>query len=400
MTLRLSTAGIHQQGLSALLRQQSNVARAQLELTTQQKLINGADDPSGMANAKRLEHALSTLEQQDKDSALVEHRLRTQEQALTDVGTQLDRARQLTVQAGNGALSDADRASIAGELRQIKEAITAIGNRDDGTGNRLFAGSRDGVSPFVVDANGGVSYIGDDGRNQVEVAPGLRVGDTDPGSDLFLRIRTGDGLSRTTAGAGNTGSGVIGSGAVTNTATWAGRSLTVHFTAPDAYEFRDDAGGVVASGPYVAGTSIAAGGIQMTLSGAPAAGDTFTIAKAPTQDVFATIDTLAAALDAPAITAAEKATRQNAIQAALGDISSAQDHFLSARSDTGTRLAALDDAKDGRGAYGLGLETMLSNLRDVDPTEAASRLALQSTALEAAQRTLIKVQQMSIFDLL
>jgi flagellar hook-associated protein 3 FlgL len=400
MTLRLSTAGIHQQGLSALLRQQSNVARAQLELTTQQKLINGADNPSGMANAKRLEHALSTLEQQDKDSALVEHRLRTQEQALTDVGTQLDRARQLTVQAGNGALSDADRASIAGELRQIKDAIIAIGNRDDGTGNRLFAGSRDGVSPFVVDANGGVSYIGDDGRNQVEVAPGLRVGDTDPGSDLFLRIRTGDGLSRTTAGAGNTGSGVIGSGAVTNTATWAGRSLTVHFTAPDAYELRDDAGGVVVSGPYVAGSSITAGGIQMTLSGAPAAGDSFTIAKAPTQDVFATIETLADALDAPAISAAEKATRQNAIQAALGDISSAQDHFLSARSDTGTRLAALDDAKDGRGAYGLGLETMLSNLRDVDPTEAASRLALQSTALEAAQRTLIKVQQMSIFDLL
>jgi len=400
MTLRLSTAGIHQQGLSALLRQQSNVARAQLELTTQQKLINGADNPSGMANAKRLEHALSTLEQQDKDSALVEHRLRTQEQALNDVGTQLDRARQLTVQAGNGALSDADRASIAGELRQIKDAIIAIGNRDDGTGNRLFAGSRDGVSPFIVDASGSVSYIGDDGRNQVEVAPGLRVGDTDPGSDLFLRIRTGDGLSRTTEGAGNTGSGVIGSGAVTNTATWAGRSLTVHFTAPDAYELRDDAGGVVASGPYVAGSSISAGGIQMTLSGAPAAGDSFTIAKAPTQDVFATLDTLAAALDAPAITAAEKATRQNAIQAALGDISSAQDHFLSARSDTGTRLAALDDAKDGRGAYGLGLETMLSNLRDVDPTEAASRLALQSTALEAAQRTLIKVQQMSIFDLL
>lgn len=400
MTLRLSTAGIHQQGLSALLRQQSNVARAQLELTTQQKLINAADDPSGMANAKRLEHALSTLEQQDKDSALVEHRLRSQEQALTDVGTQLDRARQLAVQAGNGALSDADRASIAGELRQIREAIVAIGNRDDGTGNRLFAGSRDGVSPFVVDANGGVSYIGDDGRNQVEVAPGLRIGDTDPGSDLFLRVRTGDGLVRATAGAGNTGSGVLGSASVTDTAAWAGRSLSVHFTAPDAFELRDGAGSVIASGPFVAGTAIAGGGIQMTITGAPATGDSFTIGKAPTQDVFGTLETLANALDAPAVTASEQAARQNAINRGLGDIRAAQDHFLSARADTGTRLAALDDATDGRLSYGVSLDTMLSNLRDVDPTEAASRLALQSTALEAAQRTLIKVQQMSIFDLL
>lgn len=400
MTLRLSTAGIHQQGLSALLQQQSNVARAQLELTTQQKLITASDDPSGMASAKRLEHALSTLEQQDQDSALVEHRLRSQEQALSDVGTQLDRARQLTVQAGNGALSDADLKSIAGELEQIKEAITAIGNRDDGTGHRLFAGSRDGVSPFTVDADGKVAYIGDDGRNQVEVAPGLRVGDTDPGSDLFLRIRTGDGLSLTTAAAGNTGSGTIGSGAVTDTAAWAGRSLSVRFTAPETYVVEDAGGNLLASGPYVAGSAITAGGIQMTIGGAPAAGDRFTIGKAPTQDVFSTLDALADALGAPATTGAEKAARQNAIHRALGDISAAQDHFLSARADTGTRLAALDDATDGRESYGVSLETMLSNLRDVDPTEAASRLALQSTALEAAQRTLIKVQQMSIFDLL
>ncbi|MET0327524.1 MAG: flagellar hook-associated protein FlgL [Luteimonas sp.] len=400
MTLRLSTAGIHQQGLSALLRQQSNVARSQLELTTQQKLINAADDPSGMANAKRLEHALSTLDQQDKDSALVEHRLRSQEQALTDVGTQLDRARTLTIQAGNGALSDADRTSIADELRQIREAIIAIGNRDDGTGNKLFAGSRDGVTPFIVDVNGAVSYVGDDSRNQVEVAPGLRIKDTDPGSDLFLRVRTGDGLSRAGFGAGNTGSGVLESAAVADNATWAGRSLTAHFTAADAYELRDAAGAVVASGSYVAGSTISAAGIQMKISGAPAPGDTFTIGKAPTQDVFGTLETLADALTAPATTDAEKAARQNAINLSLVDITAAQDHFLSTRTETGTRLAALDDATDGRGAYGLSLETMLSNLRDVDPKEAASKLALQSVALEAAQRTLIKVQSMSIFDLL
>lgn len=400
MTLRLSTAVMHQQGLSALLRQQSNVARAQLELTTQKKLITAADNPSGMAQATRLDHALSTLEQQDKDAALLEHRLRSQEQALTDVGTQLDRARELTIKANTGTLSDADRTSIAEELRSIRSAILAIANRDDGAGRRLFAGERDGVQPFNEDANGTITYVGDDGRNQVEVAPGLSVAGTDPGSDLFLRIRTGDGLSRGAADPGNTGSGVLKHSAVTDSAAWNGRTLTLEFTAPDTYRLVDAGGAVIANGTYTEGATISAGGVQLTLTGAPATGDSFQIGKAPSQDVFATLDAIATALETPATTDAEKAARSNAVNSALGDISRTQDHFLSARASTGTRLAALDDAIDSRSAYGLSLETTLSNLRDIDPAEAAARLALQATALEAAQKTLIRVQSMSIFDLL
>ena len=42
----------------------------------------------------------------------------------------------------------------------------------------------------------------------------------------------------------------------------------------------------------------------------------------------------------------------------------------------------------------------LSDLRDVDIAEAASRLSLQITALEAAQQTLVRVQGLSLFRLL
>ena len=157
---------------------------------------------------------------------------------------------------------------------------------------------------------------------------------------------------------------------------------------------------MLASGAYTDGATLEGAGIQLTLTGTPAAGDRFSVGPAPNRDIFATLDALADALEAPATTAAGRAARGNAVNAALGDLRTAQDHFLTARASTGTRLAALDDATDSRSAYGLGLETVLSNLRDVDPAEAASRLALQSTALEAAQRTLIKVQSMSIFDLL
>jgi flagellar hook-associated protein 3 FlgL len=400
MTLRLSTLGMHQQSLTAMLARQSSVSRSQLELTTQKKLITAADDPSGMAQAQRLDHALATLDQQDKDAALLEHRLRSQEQALADVGTQLDRARELTVQAANDTLSTSDRQSIADELRQIREAILAIANRDDGAGQPLFAGSRDALSPFTLDANGNVSYVGDDGQNQVEVAPGLKVSDTDAGSNLFLRVRTGDGVNAATAGSGNTGSGVLGGSAVTDDSLWNGQSVIVTFTDADSYQILDSAGTVLASGGYAAASTISGAGIQMTISGAPAAGDSFILGKAPNRDIFGTLDTLADALEAPATTDAEKAARRNALNSALGDITTAQDHFLLSRSRTGSRLAALDDATDARSAYGVSLQATLSNLRDVDPAEAASRLSLQQVALEAAQKTMLAVQSKSLFDLM
>lgn len=395
--LRISTAGLYAQGLNGMLQQQQRVARTQQELVSNNKLLRAADDPAAMARTQRLDHALSTLGQQDRNATLVEHRLRSQESALADVGGKLDRARELAVQANSGSLSAEDRTAIANELRSVRSELLAVANRDDGNGRRLFAGSRDGVIPFA-DHAGTVSYAGDDGRNQVEVAPDQWVIDGDGGSDVFLRVRTGDGIARGSAAPANTGTGVLQSTAVSDHAAWGGQALRVEFTASDSWRVVDDAGTELATGAYVEGATISAGGMQLTLTGAPAAGDTFTVEPAPTRDIFATLEGLADALDAPVSTPAERARRDNLLGAALGDLATAQNHMLALRTGTGSRLAALDTASDARAAGDITLRESLSELRDVDFAEAASRLSLQLTALEAAQKTMLRVQTLSLFD--
>ncbi|MGH8077217.1 MAG: flagellar hook-associated protein FlgL, partial [Lysobacter sp.] len=139
-------------------------------------------------------------------------------------------------------------------------------------------------------------------------------------------------------------------------------------------------------------------GVQVMLTGAPATGDTFTVERAPTRDEFATLQNLADALDAPVTTPTEQARRDNAVGAAISDLGTAQDHMLSVRAGTGTRLASLDSAADTRSAGGLSLAETLSQLRDTDFAEAASKLALQLTALEAAQKTMLRMQSLSLFD--
>lgn len=394
--MRISTSGIYQQTLSALLTKQRELAKTQQELSTGNKLTRAANDPAGAAQAQRLDHAIASLEHFDRGSTLLGNRLRMQENALQDAGDYLARVRELTVQANTATVSPADRKLIAIEVRHIRSEMLAIANRDDGSGRHLFAGQRDGVVPFSQ-SGGVVAYAGDDGRNQVDVAPDLALADTDPGSEIFMRPRTGDGEIRGTAAGSNTGDAVLQSTGIADRTAWAGRSLSLVFTSPTAWEMREGAT-VLSSGPYAAGDSITAAGVQVKLTGAPATGDAFNVAPAPRQDVFATLQALADALETPAAGGASSARLTNALTSGLADVAAAQDHFLSFRATTGARLASLDAAADRRAGEDVSLRETLSTFRDVDYAETISRMNLQMAAIEAAQRTMLRVQSSSLFD--
>ena len=402
MTMRISTAQMHFNSLSALGARQSEISKLQQQISSGVKLTRGEDDPVGMASALRLQHTLASLDQFDSNSAVLSNRLRSQETALSDANDVLQRARDLTIQASNGILSDRDLHSISVEMRSLRSSLLQIANRGDGTGRMLFAGNRDGVAPFT-DNNGSVIYLGGDGQNDVDVAPSVAVADTDPGSAVFLRVTTGDGISRAFAGAGNTGSGVLGSAQVVGQAQWNGATLQLRFTSSTNYEVVDGSGNPLSppvAGAWTPGQAVTAQGVQFTVNGSPAPGDSFTLEKAPNQDIFATLQNLIDALDSPGSTDADIARRTNALRAGQKDLVSAQDHLLDLRSSTGIRRADLESSDASRSADGISLTETLSSLRDTDPVEAISQLQLSQAALDAAQQLMARIQRSSLFDLL
>jgi len=404
MTLRLSTQSLYQQGLGSLLARQAEMARTQQQLSSGVKLTQAKDDPVGMATAQRLDHLKAALTQYDSNALRVDHRLRMQENALTDANDSLTRARELAIQANSGAVGADDRKAIAAEILQLRQNLLDIANRDDGNGRRLFAGTRDGVAPFT-DSAGGVTYNGDDGRNSVEVAPDIAIVDGDPGSAVFVRVRTGDGYARGSVGAANTGAGVLQMAQATDATTWDGAPLTLRFTSANAYEVIDGTGsplsppvtGTWASGDVVPPSS-AGLGVAFKVTGTPAAGDTFTIQTAPNQDVFATLQALADALVLPGNGPADNARRVNAFGSAIGDITTAQGHMMAIRSTVGARMNDIETANDGRSLQSITLAESIANLRETDFAEAISRLNLQMVALEAAQKVMLQTQGMSLFS--
>ena len=83
---------------------------------------------------------------------------------------------------------------------------------------------------------------------------------------------------------------------------------------------------------------------------------------------------------------------------ALSDIDTALGSLLNLRAKVGARMNAIDNQKDANDAFDLAVTTVRSSLEDLDYAEAISRFNQQLTALQAAQQSFIKIQDMSLFN--
>jgi flagellar hook-associated protein 1 len=91
-------------------------------------------------------------------------------------------------------------------------------------------------------------------------------------------------LVQASAGSANTGTGAVSSAGVTDPSTWTSGTYTVTFSAGNAYTVTNSAGTSVATGTYTSGDPIDFNGIQLTLTGSPANGDTFTVSPNSTSN--------------------------------------------------------------------------------------------------------------------
>lgn len=399
MSNRISTRMMFDQSLSTMLARQKQLAALQQQVATGKKVVTAKDDPVGAGAAVGLDRSLAELERFAQNGNNVGNRLGLQENVLALVGDDMIRINELAVQANSDALSDEDRRSIAAELRSLRDNLVSLANSVDGSGRYLFGGAADDTAPFARTA-GGIAYQGDQTQRKVEIAPGAFVQDALPGSEVFMRVRTGDGSVDARMAAGSAGTAVLEGFGRSASGGWNGEAYRIRFTAGDGYEVLDQRGATVGSGTWRAGSDIQFNGLRASISGQPAEGDVLEIGPAASRDVFATVQSLVDALEAPATTASERAARRNALQSGMRDVGRAAEQMIDARAAGGAQLKLLDDAASLREANEVTLKTTLSAMRDLDYAEAITRFQLESTALQTAQTVFTRMQGLSLFNLL
>jgi flagellar hook-associated protein 1 len=174
-----------------------------------------------------------------------------------------------TVSNANAISSDNYILKFDGTNWSLSDAASGASVAMSGNGTSASPFTADGLSIVVgAGAQAGDSYQIEPTRGAVA---GLSVLLTDPG-----QLAAAAPLL-TSATAGNTGSGSIDAGSVPNSAAWVRGNYTLSFTSANAWQVTNAAGTVVGNGAYTAGAPITFNGIQVTVSGAPASGDSFSI---------------------------------------------------------------------------------------------------------------------------
>ncbi|HXA36376.1 MAG TPA: flagellar hook-associated protein FlgL [Steroidobacteraceae bacterium] len=389
------------QFLSAIATLESNLSQTQNQISSNQAFTTASQNPTAAGAVNNYDQALAQSQQYDTNANSAQTRLSIEDSTLAQVQTQLQSLRDLALQANNSTLSSQDRTAIAAQATQIQNSLVALANTQDGNGEYLFGGFSTQTQPFTLSA-AGATYNGDQGQRQVQIAAGQTIADGDNGNTVFGQIKTGNGTFVASAAAANTGTGVVGATTVSNVALYKAGTGTysINFTAPGTYEVRDSTNTLISTGSYTTGTTIAFAGIQVSLTGQPAAGDSFAVSPSANQSVFATVQNLVNALQPGPNTSVATAQLNNSLGLAINNIDQALSQTSNVRASVGARLNSITTQQAVSGSQQVQLQSTISSLQSLDYASAITTLTQQNTTLSAALQAYTLTQGLSLFKYL
>ena len=433
--MRVSTGMIFDAGVSSINRQTASLLHVQQQVAAGRRILRPSDDPVAAARALEVMQASDLVAQLKQNQESATSAVGLEETQLTSVGEVLGRVRELAVQGGTATLSTNDRKTIATELRSRFDELIGIANATDGTGQHIFSGYMGSTTPFggtvedILSFGSEILYQGDDGQRKLQVSPTRFLEVSDSGNDVFKRIRNGNGYFATNYAAGNSGTAVIdAAGGMTNPTTWNAattKNVAVRFTVTagvTTYDLVDTVSNnslltgaaapalvasqrVFQSGQPIVLKSQGAEpafdlGASVTINGAPATGDSFSIAPSASQSVFVTLAKLIGALEATTGAAAANARLSNDIGFALTNLDQGIDNVLRIRAQIGSRMNEIESLGSLNDDVNLQYQQTLSQLQDLDYAKSISDLTRMQVDLEAAQKSFTRISQLSLFNYL
>ncbi len=186
--MQISTQQFYDRSLRNMQNTQSDAAKTNEQLSTGKALIRPSDDTDKLRTIGNLERAINKVQSYNNNVDHLINRYATEEGALTSASDILVRARELAIQASNATVSSEDRKIIAIEVDGLKSELLALANAKDVNGQAMFAGAKTSVEPFVVAADGEVSYQGDSRQTMIEVSENRQLPKNRSGLEVFTGV--------------------------------------------------------------------------------------------------------------------------------------------------------------------------------------------------------------------
>ena len=447
---RVGTANMYDNAIRNVSARQTSLVNLQENLTSGKRVVRASDDPVSAAQAERALTRISRIQTEQRALENQRNAIAQAESTMGDAIGLVQEARQLMVNAGNGALSSNERATIANQLQSLRDQLTAVANRTDTNGIPLLGALGSAQSPFMGPLNSTPDYLfagqagqtasdgvtlpntldGDaafmfdakrDGSFHAAITPGTSTvivpGATTPSVPAMGQPNRALTTSAITVAEGtnfnkNPATGLAYTYSVsfsnvtldpaTNTlsATYNVSSTDPAFVPPAAQtlnpikigekgEFNING---LPPGMSMKVTTLPTKALDGTITLSPANGDTINIS--PQASVFSVIDKAIAEIKAaPNSNVAAQASGQ-----ALANIDIGLERMSNIRSYAGELLNRADRITGDQSKRSEQLEADRSRAEDLDMIKGISDFQNQQTGYQAALQTYASVQKLSLFN--
>lgn len=270
--MRISTAQYYGTQASDYQRNFNKAVATASEASSLQRINTAADDPIGAGRLLQLGQQASLLDQYSGNISSTKSALTVQETTLDSITTALQSAKEISLAANNGNLTDKDRQAYAAQLSQIQQQVLGLMNSKDANGNYLFSGSKTDTAPYSQNPDGTYSYNGDQTTINLGIGDGMSVGTNTTGWDAFQQtINTGRTNTTMTSPAVDDGrvvlsNGTVGSAASYNSKFTGGEPYTVSFLSSTQLKITDALGNDVTAEASQNGAITNSSGANQTVS--------------------------------------------------------------------------------------------------------------------------------------
>jgi len=141
-------------------------------------------------------------------------------------------------------------------------------------------------------------------------------------------------------------------------------------------------------------------GIEFSITGAPADGDTFTVNQSTAKDVFSSIYELITAIESSGTGANENTRLTNALNTAHNSLDNAFDVSLTIAAAVGAYRQEIDTNRNAAQDLDLQFKKTIAGLEGLDYNEAISKLTFSQVSLQAAQKSFMQIQALTLLDYL
>lgn len=412
MSVRFSSYQIHQQGLNALLDVQKAVSITQQQISTGRQVLTPGDDPVAASRILALTQELELNALYNNNADNLQNKMERADVALSNIADLLQRAQEIVIQSGDGALNAEQRGYLATEMEGLIESMATSMNSRDGNGNFIFAGLQVKEQPFTKSGDGRYGYHGDEGQRTIQLGAGSFVKANESGKKLFVEIPSSTLTAEAHASSRNQSEPPA---AITTPQILDQEEFDAFFPENAVIEFRplDEVspaaptfnikqvsdGRIIASNvPYRSGELIEFNGMGLRISGTPVEGDTFMVSSTDKKGLLTTLEEFSINLRSLSDSGADRDKLSEEVANALGNLENAQTVILEGQSSVGARLNLIDNVRNSNADIRLATQESLSELQDLDFAAAVSKLTQETFILEAAQASFARVSGLSLFN--